>query len=170
MKNIYLLICLIFTLNVNGQSNALPNGNPVTFKGVVQDSLSNEVIPNANIRIYYNEQLVKRAVSNNNGEFKVLLPKGNYSYIISCVGFNYKKGIIDSTVHNNDKAFEIKLSEATNTTAKVMIKSYSRMIANYCLRNPDYRIVHLNLGGRLVINPSNYVRGPFFMYKKETQQ
>ncbi len=162
MKNIYLLICLIFALNVNGQSNALPNGNSVAFKGIIQDSLSNEVIPNANIRFYLNEQLVKRTVSNDKGEFKVLLPKGNYSYIISCIGYNYKKGTIDSTFHNS-KSFEIKLSEATNTTSDVVIKTYHRVIANYCLRNPDYRIVHLSLGGGLIINPSNYVRGPFLV-------
>ena len=162
MKNIFLLICLIFALNVNGQSNSIPNGNPVAFKGTIQDSLSNEQIPNANIRFYYNEQLVKNAVSNDIGEFKVILPKGNYAYIVSCIGFNTKKGTTDSTLQNN-KGFEIKLSEATNTTSEVVIKTYYRVNRNYCILYPDYRITKLGLGGGLIINPSNYTRGPFLV-------
>jgi hypothetical protein len=169
MKNFYLLICLIFSFNIHAQSNTLPNGNSVAFKGIIQDSLSNEVIPNANIRFYYNEQLVKNAVSNDKGEFKVMLPKGNYSYTVSCVGFNKRKGTTDSTIQNN-KGFEIKLSEATNTTSEVVIKTKKNNIGSiYC------RLTRSTSGCSftykpyqwLVINPSNYMRGPFLVPPKE---
>jgi hypothetical protein len=165
MKNIYLLICLIFALNVNGQSNALPNGNSVAFKGTIQDSLSNEVIPNANIRFYYNEQLVKNAVSNDKGEFSVWLPKGNYSYTVSCIGFNTKKGTTDSIIQNN-KGFEIKLSEATNTTSEVVIETKKNSDSIQFILHHYYDKYYLTTGGSLIINPSNYIRGPFLVPRK----
>lgn len=163
---ILLLVCLCN--NLIAQVN-LTADHLIEFRGVVQDSTNNEIIPNANIRFYLNEQLVKRAVSNNNGEFKVMLPKGNYSYIISCVGFNYKKGTIDSTVHNN-KAFEIKLSEATNTTSEVVIQTNRNKIGSvYCEQFRSGCIFTYKPYQWLVINPSNYMRGPFLVPPKERQ-
>ncbi len=153
-------------MNVNGQSNALPNGNSVAFKGTIQDSLSNEVIPNANIRFYYNEQLVINAVSNDKGEFKVLLPKGNYFYTVSCIGFNTKKGTTDSIIQNN-KGFEIKLSEATNTTSEVVIETKKNNIGSvYSEQISNYTICPWKSYNKLIINPSNYIRGPFLVPQK----
>jgi hypothetical protein len=153
-------------LNANGQSNALPNGNSVTLKGIVLDSASAEAIPNANIRFYYNEQLVKNAVSNDIGEFKVILPKGNYAYTVSCIGFNTKKGTTDSTLQNK-KGFEIKLSEATNTTSKVLIKTKKSNIGSiYSEQISNYTICPWKSYNKLIINPSNYIRGPFLVPPK----
>lgn len=169
MKNTYLLICLIFSFNIHAQSNALPNGNSVTFKGIVLDSASTEPIPSANIGFYLNEQLVKRAVSNNDGEFKIILPKGNYTYTVSCIGFNSKKGTTDSTFQNK-KGFEIKLSEATNTTSEVVIKTKKNNIGSiYCglTRSTSGCSFTYKPYQWLVINPSNYMRGPFLVPPKE---
>jgi hypothetical protein len=160
MKNIYLLICLIFSFNIHAQSNALPNGNSVTFKGIVLDSSSTEPIPSANVSFYLNEQLIKRAISDNKGEFKIILPKGNYTFQISCIGFKTKKGITDSTLQNK-KGFEIKLSEATNTTSDVVIKLSFNQIRHTLHHNYDK--YYLTTGGSLIINPSNYIRGPFLV-------
>ena len=139
----------------------------IEFRGVVQDSLSNEVIPSANTGFYLNDQLIKRAVSNNKGEFKVILPKGNYAYTVSCVGFNTKRGTTDSVLQKN-RGFEIKLSEATNTTSEVVIQTTKNKIGSiYCEQFRSGCIFTYKPYQWLVINPSNYMRGPFLVPPKE---
>jgi hypothetical protein len=138
----------------------------IEFKGIVHDSLSNEIIPSANISFYQNNQRVRRTVTDNNGKFDVWLPKGNYTYTVSCIGFNTKKGTTDSTLQNN-KGFEIKLSEATNTTSEVVIKERTQNFIERCpFGCKSTTICELKPYKPyqwLVINPSNYMRGPFLV-------
>ena len=163
---IFPILLLVFICNNLIAQVKFTASHLIGFKGIIEDSLSNEVIPNANIRFYYNEQLIKNAVSNDKGEFKVILPKGNYTYQISCIGFNSKKGIIDSTLQNK-KGFEIKLSEATNTTSKVLIKTKKSNIGSiYSEQISNYTICPWKSYNKLIINPSNYIRGPFLVPPK----
>jgi hypothetical protein len=163
---ILLLVCLCDNLIAQVKLTA---SHLFEFKGVVQDSIVNEIIPSANISFYQNNQIVRRTITNNNGEFEVWLPKGNYTYTVSCVGFNTKKGTTDSTLQNN-RGFEIKLSEATNTTSEVVIKTKKNNIGSiYCglTRSTSGCSFTYKPYQWLVINPSNYMRGPFLVPPKE---
>ncbi len=163
---IFPILLLVFICNNLIAQVKLTANHLIEFKGIVHDSLSNEVIPNANISFYQNNQIVRRTVTDNNGKFDVWLPKGNYAYTVSCVGFNAKKRTTDSTLQNN-KGFEIKLSEATNTTSEVVIKARTHRIIDSCgFEIRSRTICELKLYKPyqwLIINPSNYMRGPFLV-------
>lgn len=165
MKTIITLGIILIALNVSGQSIKLIGPNLIEFKGIVQDSLSIKIIPNANISLYQHNQLIKRAVSDQKGEFKVLLPKGNYAFIVSCMGYNTKYGSTDSAKANNS-GNEIRLSEATNITSEVVIKTkYKSDSIQHILRH-NFSKCYGTSTGSFVINPSNYLRGPYLIYKK----
>lgn len=169
MKTIITLGIILIALNVSGQSIKLIGPNLIEFKGIVQDSLSIKIIPNANISLYQHNQLIKRAVSDQKGEFKVLLPKGNYAFIVSCMGYNTKYGSTDSAKGNNS-GNEIRLSEATNITSEVVIKTKKNNIGSiHCqqiFKCSDCNFTYKPYNW-LVINPSNYMSGPFLVPPKE---
>jgi hypothetical protein len=164
---IFLILLLVFICNNLLAQVKLPTSHLIEFKGIIQDSINNEIIPNANINLFEDNRLVKRAVSNNKGEFKVILPKGNYAYTVSCVGFKTKRGTTDSVLQNSS-AIELKLSEATNTTTDVEIKIKKDNIGRlYCEQISNYTICPWKSYSNLIINPSNYLKGPFLVPPKE---
>ncbi len=166
------MVCLCN--NLIAQVN-LTTGHLIEFKGVVQDSLTNEIIPNANISFYQNNQIVRRTVTDKNGEFYVWLPTGNYAYTVSCIGFNTQKGTTDSTFQYN-KRFKINLKR---TFLPIPKKETNRIIASFLPHDTIYsfstRDSMITFGVTrkpyqwLVINPSNYMRGPFLVPPKKRQ-
>ncbi len=171
---IFPILLLVFICNNLIAQVKLTANHLIEFKGIIQDSLSNEVIPSANISFYQNNQIVRRTVTDNNGEFNVWLPQGNYFYTVSCVGFNTKNGTTDSTFQYN-KRFKINIKR---TFLPIPKKETNRIIASFLPHDTitsfgtrDITICNFGITWKphkwLVINPSNYMRGPFLVPPKE---
>ena len=84
MRYFYLLLCLLFAINVQAQ---------VTLQGYVQDYNSNETLIGATV-VVKNE---KGTVTDFNGFYQLSLPKGTYELSISYVGYQALKKTITLT-------------------------------------------------------------------------
>jgi iron complex outermembrane receptor protein len=84
MRYFYLLLCLLFAINVQAQ---------VTLQGYVQDYNSNETLIGATV-VVKNE---KGTVTDFNGFYQLYLPKGTYELSISYVGYQALKKTITLT-------------------------------------------------------------------------
>lgn len=99
---------IFFLLNVTTYSQLY------SIKGIVKDKLTNEKLSYANIRV---SGTSTGTAANSEGEFELKLNSGNYTLIISYIGYKSDTIRINLTEHKNLKIFlepiSIKLSEVT---------------------------------------------------------
>lgn len=106
-----ILILASFTTIVNAQD--------IVIKGTVKD-VAHKKIPYANIYLQENSL---GTISNNNGEFKIVIPqeKSNDSLVISFIGYYSQK----FKISNINKPLQVFLEENTSTLNEVVITVYT---------------------------------------------
>ncbi len=125
MKNCRLLIVFLLLLSTMGYAQHLPT--KVQVKGQITDSLTNETIPYATIRITDNSTppiLVKAAAADDNGKFNITMDKeGEYLLSVQYVG----KIVASVPITIDDKKVidmgKIAISAESNSLSEVVVSA-----------------------------------------------
>lgn len=125
MKNCRLLIVFLLLLSTMGYAQHLPTKAQV--KGQITDSLTNETIPYATIRITDNSTppiLVKAAAADDNGKFNITMDKeGEYLLSVQYVG----KIVASVPITIDDKKVidmgKIAISAESNSLSEVVVSA-----------------------------------------------
>ncbi len=111
--SLLLLLVLVFSCVVNANGDAGPE--KFTVSGYVRDSVSGERLTGATI---YVKELQSGAVTNMYGFYSLSLPRGNYTFVISFVGYHSKTEHVSL---EKDMTLDMELSVAGQTLGEVVI-------------------------------------------------
>ncbi|KAA6337614.1 hypothetical protein EZS27_014313 [termite gut metagenome] len=89
-----------------------------TIKGIITDLKTREVL--TGVPVYIKEQSTKNTVSDNRGEYNLYLPKGKYTLIIHCLGYEEKQIPVWLT---NNTIQDISLSQSAIKLTEIVISS-----------------------------------------------
>ncbi len=87
-----------------------------TLKGIVKDSKHKQGLKNVNISI---PKLKKGAITDAQGKFSLVLPKGKYKMEVTSIGYEAK--VITVTAHNANKTLQISLKELITNLGEVNV-------------------------------------------------
>ena len=108
MKKIFLLVILLFSLNINSQNN-------FTFSGYVLDSQTNELVIGASVII---DELNIGTITNSYGFFSITVKEGNYSVKTQNLGYKDDLQIISL---NKNIILNIYLTEEVESLDEVIV-------------------------------------------------
>jgi hypothetical protein len=116
------LICIIFLMpwyNLSAQDE-----QSCIIQGTIKDSLTKETLVGVNVYIKDNQ---KGTITDSKGFFRLKLNKGDYTIVISYVGYKQKELAIKA---NKDYSLEIFLSQDITNLEEVKITGQRRFFGN----------------------------------------
>ena len=96
---------------------ALTGKADVTIKGTLRDMKTNEAIPGVQIMV---SDLEKASVTNEKGEYKLVIPPGEHIFIVQSL--HYEEKVFNATVYS-ESDFDITLEESSKLLDEVVISS-----------------------------------------------
>ncbi|MEO9257249.1 MAG: carboxypeptidase-like regulatory domain-containing protein, partial [Crocinitomicaceae bacterium] len=129
MRFLLLLACFISCFTSFSQEKA-------TFSGYIKDGTNGETLIGTQI---YFPSINKGTTTNAYGFFSISLPKGNYAYEITSLGFATTK---DTVVLNDDVSLDINLQLSQHVTKEVVVKAIG---ANHNTESTEMGTIRLDI-------------------------
>lgn len=128
MKNICLLLGLLCSTLLFAQNDA-------TISGTIKDAASGETIYGASV---YLKETTYGVTTNSYGFYSLTAPKGNYTLVISFIGFEPFEKEINL---ESDQQFNTEITESSTTLEEVVVSSGNREVTN--IKTPQMSVVAL---------------------------